>query len=272
VIAQDRCGGRGIGQARGPALTDFCSFVLLAQERDVTPWLYRDNPPPLAGDGLAPPRSPACLRSTDFCQTNPIGGSVGGEKCLGVQTKPIRRPKGPLRRLAVPATQSPEGRIPHYFTIVLFPCSNPGESRETKPIADGRDTPVFHYSIIPPFQSAAHCAKQSQFRAEGEQGQVLYGKRVTMNLACQRPRENKANLGEPAAARLRIADCGLRIEYRLATGRPGLRPIADGLPRGPLCETKPIGRSFKFEVASVKLERLRAGMAWAFSPWFRGRR
>jgi hypothetical protein len=36
--------------------------------------------------------------------------------------------------------------------------------------AGGRDTPLFHYSIIPPFQSDTPCAKQSQLPEAGHRG------------------------------------------------------------------------------------------------------
>jgi hypothetical protein len=37
-----------------------------------------------------------------------------------------------------------------------------GKMRKTKPISGGQDIPPFHYSIIPPFQSGADCAKRTQ--------------------------------------------------------------------------------------------------------------
>jgi hypothetical protein len=72
----------------------------------------------------------------------------------------------------------------------------------------GRDTPSFHYSTIPAFQSDAHCAKQTQFPAEQKEGQRLGGKGVMVNSTFDRPRQNKANL--------LIADFGLRIQDGLA--------------------------------------------------------
>ncbi len=39
---------------------------------------------------------------------------------------------------------------------------------KTNPIPGLRDTPPFHYSIIPPFPRDADCAKQTQFRQLGQ--------------------------------------------------------------------------------------------------------
>jgi hypothetical protein len=72
---------------------------------------------------------------------------------------PIWAPKrilprlGALSRLAQRRRAAQESGVPR-------PC-------QTKPIgcqgSAGRETPVFHYSIIPPFQSEVDCAKRSQF-------------------------------------------------------------------------------------------------------------
>jgi hypothetical protein len=43
-----------------------------------------------------------------------------------------------------------------------------GEMRKTNPIPDRRDTPLFHCSIIPPFQPDANRAKRTQFQKEGQ--------------------------------------------------------------------------------------------------------
>ena len=66
--------------------------------------------------------------------------------------------------------------------------------------------PVFHYSLIPAFQSGAYRAKQSQFHRSDGKGQVLCGKRVMVNRTGQGRRQNKANFApygkgrEPVAA------------------------------------------------------------------------
>jgi hypothetical protein len=93
-------------------------------------------------------------------------------------------------------SQSPADKVSHHSTIPSFQHSNltpavqtkpisesrpeawgslvqtkpigrGGRSRQTKPVSGGRDTPSFHYSIIPPFQSDAACTNKANFRSSG---------------------------------------------------------------------------------------------------------
>jgi hypothetical protein len=77
----------------------------------------------------------------------------------------------------------------------------------------GRDTPSFHYSSVPTFQSDAYRAKQTQFRRREKQRQVLGGKGVMVNSTFGRPRQNKAN------SRLRREGRGHRDVGRGATAQ-----------------------------------------------------
>ncbi len=81
-----------------------------------------------------------------------------------------------------------------------------GESCETKPTSGGRDTPPFHYSIIPPSQSDAYRAKRTQSPA-GPGGTRLGGRGTR----------------DKCAKRTQFFDCGLRISdcgFRKACGLP----------------------------------------------------
>jgi hypothetical protein len=93
-------------------------------------------------------------------------GPPGIEMC---ETNPIR----PRRQAAA----SPEGQnarnepnlvasnVQNEPNLPESSADPGGEMCKTNPIPGRRDTPLFHYSIIPPFQSDAKCAKRSQFLA-----------------------------------------------------------------------------------------------------------
>ncbi len=101
------------------------------------------------------------------------------------------------------------------------------QSCETKPIgrrgAVSRDIPLFQYSIIPPFQSCAVRAKQSQFPPSTDAGQVLCGKRVMTNPASNEPWKNKANFRGKGSGAKGQRSAGLPVP-----------------PLGPVVQTKPI--------------------------------
>ncbi len=81
-----------------------------------------------------------------------------------------------------------------------------------------------HFTL--PTRPKAARAKQSQFQPEGKLWQVLHGKRVMMNGACEGVRRNKANWRRDQVS-----------------GIGGRRPDTRYLTPGPACETKPISPS-----------------------------
>ncbi len=88
-------------------------------------------------------------------------------------------------------------------------------------------------------------AKQTQFLAGGEEGQVSCGKGVMVNWTCNRPRQNKANCpkrGTEAVSRLRISDCGLNTEWERR------RPAVPG----PVVQTKPIPAGAELELNNLQ--------------------
>jgi hypothetical protein len=81
-----------------------------------------------------------------MCKTNPIRGDAGGTRPQGRRT----RGKCAKRSQFHQPERGPWGE---------------GRTCETNPIPTRQDSPAFHYSIIPPFQSDADCAKRTQFPA-----------------------------------------------------------------------------------------------------------
>jgi len=94
------------------------------------------------------------------------------------------------------------------------PCGPPGHGPvvQTNPISESWTRP------------GADCAKQTQFAPERYEGQVLYGKRVTMHWVRQRPQKNKANwakrlsrqtkpIGRHGAAGRDSPPCRSRADY-----------------------------------------------------------
>jgi len=119
-----------------------------------------------------------------LCKTNPIW-----EKSQVSSLKPERR--------AFKLARYPKIPILHHSTIPIQCQScktNPisgaagregtgatwgeGKTCKTNPISGRRDTPVFHYSVIPTSQSDADRAKQSQFRRQRRKGKYRAGKEL----------------------------------------------------------------------------------------------
>jgi hypothetical protein len=151
-----------------------------------------------------PADTPGAPRET--CETNPIfrrdraGRGPGDEGCCTNKPNPaimpIRRsafPGGQLRQTKPIRWSGLEGRDrmcetnpirasrqihlgppgkrakqTQFSAEVGWDGAPEGEMRKTNPIPDRRDTPLFHCSIIPPFQPDANRAKRTQFQKEGQ--------------------------------------------------------------------------------------------------------
>ncbi len=106
----------------------------------------------------ARPADPPGLLEGKTCKTNPIGAGASGRRMRNKpnSAKLAGRP-GPRR--AKTCETNP---------ICAGVQTSVGRVCKTKPISDRRDIPPFQCSIIPPFQSDAECAKQTQFAAGGQ--------------------------------------------------------------------------------------------------------
>jgi hypothetical protein len=102
--------------------------------------------------GLGTTRSPVGER----CETNPIPGDAGWDGGGGTKGRGGNRAKQTQSRRSARAA---EGRM-----CKTNPITRSGAPRRCRGVGR-RDTPLFHYSIIPPFQSDADCAKRTQFAA-----------------------------------------------------------------------------------------------------------
>jgi hypothetical protein len=163
-------------------------------EQDIWALQGRDNPQFLAGDGLA---STPCPVRADFAKRTQFGtvrlGRAWGRGAI-VQNEANFGESGWDRRAKrAKQSQTWEDWGMWAKAVIVSGTASPGSGTcETKPIPpagtgpQGRGTrdkcakrtqfqgmgrlveyPAFHYSIIPPFQSHADCAKQTQFRDPG---------------------------------------------------------------------------------------------------------
>ena len=95
------------------------------------------------------------------CQTKPVGGPI-------VQNEPNSG------QLASPETSCTNKANFPAGPIVRHRLDTP--LRETKPIRGGQGAPLSQHPIIPAFQPAAGCAKQTQFRPSEERDECGFGR------------------------------------------------------------------------------------------------
>jgi hypothetical protein len=129
--------------------------------------------------------------------------------------------------------------------VALRPAASDPPRRlcKTNPISGARDTPLFHYSIIPVFQAYGFCAKQTQFAG------------VAMGGKC-RPEKGLYGIGAGNRRCKTKPICGLRAgvgEWVSATVCPG---VADIGPQG----NRIVDMDFAFGVPRLR------GSDWSFPP------
>jgi len=101
-----------------------------------------------------------CAKRTQF------GEWTGWTRGPVVQTKPVSRHGLSCERKPISPSRARAGANRAKRTQFRQPgrgLGDEGQTCKTNPILSGQDTPSFHYSIIPPFQSDADCAERTQF-------------------------------------------------------------------------------------------------------------
>jgi hypothetical protein len=131
--------------------------------------------------------------------------SVGANRAKRSRFRPPRAGPGPRRAKDAKRTQSLDCGIRTDLRRDASPaagCLHPAEdkTRKTNPIPGRRDTPAFHCSIIPPFQSNTDCAKRTQFAVGGQGRPSSRPKGLAMPPVLWATARNKANCS-PGRAR-----------------------------------------------------------------------